>query len=71
MPLRVLIVEDELLLALDLEDILLDAGYAVVGNAVDMHQAVALIVLTQGIMQAWRLSPVSEVIMSDVAPVSR
>jgi DNA-binding response OmpR family regulator len=42
MPLHVLIVEDELLLALDLEDILLGAGYRVVGNAVDMHQAVAL-----------------------------
>ena len=42
MTLAVLIVEDEMLLALDLEDILVDAGYDVVGNAVDMHQAVAL-----------------------------
>lgn len=42
MPLRVLIVEDELLLAMDLEDILADAGYHVIGNAVDMHQAVTL-----------------------------
>lgn len=42
MSLSVLIVEDELLLALDLEDILEGAGYRVVGNAVDMHQAVAL-----------------------------
>lgn len=42
MSLAVLIVEDELLLALDLEDILIGAGYSVVGNAIDMHQAVAL-----------------------------
>ncbi len=42
MPLRVLIVEDEMLLAMDLEDILTDAGYRVVGKAVDMHQAVAV-----------------------------
>lgn len=42
MALVVLIVEDEMLLAMDLEDILVDAGYRVVGNAVDMHQAVAL-----------------------------
>lgn len=41
MTLSVLIVEDEMLLALDLEDILVEAGYRVVGNAVDMHQAVA------------------------------
>jgi DNA-binding response OmpR family regulator len=38
----VLIVEDEMLLALDLEDILQEAGYGVVGNAVDMHQAIAM-----------------------------
>lgn len=42
MPVRVMIVEDEMLLALDLEDMLLDAGYDVVGQASDMHQAVAL-----------------------------
>lgn len=42
MTLSVLIVEDEMLLALDLEDILIDAGYDVVGNAVDMHQAIAM-----------------------------
>lgn len=42
MPLTVMIVEDEMLLAMDLEDILTDAGYRVVGNAVDMHQAVAM-----------------------------
>lgn len=42
MPLRVMIVEDEMLLALDLEDMLLDAGYIVVGQASDMPQAVAL-----------------------------
>lgn len=42
MPLRVLIVEDEMLLALDLEDMLVDAGHAVVGQASDMHQALAL-----------------------------
>lgn len=42
MPLTVLIVEDEMLLAMDLEDILVESGYRVVGNAVDMHQAVAL-----------------------------
>lgn len=38
----VMIVEDEMLLALDMEDILLGAGYKVAGNAVDMHQAIAL-----------------------------
>lgn len=42
MPLRVMIVEDEMLLALDLEDMLVDAGHAVVGQASDMHQALAL-----------------------------
>lgn len=42
MPLRVLIVEDEMLLALDLEDMLLDAGHEVVGQASDMPQAVGL-----------------------------
>jgi two-component system, response regulator PdtaR len=42
MPLRVMIVEDEMLLALDLEDMLLDAGYEVVGQASDMSQALAL-----------------------------
>ena len=42
MGLCVLIVEDELLLAMDLEDIVLGAGYEVAGTAMDMHQAVAL-----------------------------
>lgn len=42
MPLRVMIVEDEMLLALDLEDMLLDAGYTVIGQASDMPQAIAL-----------------------------
>jgi DNA-binding response OmpR family regulator len=42
MTLSVLIVEDEMLLAMDLEDILVEAGYGVVGNAVDMHQAIAM-----------------------------
>ncbi|MEB2848486.1 response regulator [Rhizobiales bacterium RZME27] len=42
MPLRVLIVEDEMLLALDLEDMLLDAGHDVVGQASDMGQALAI-----------------------------
>ncbi|WP_061937313.1 response regulator [Aureimonas sp. AU22] len=42
MSLCVLIVEDEMLLAMDLEDILVEAGYGVVGNAVDMHQAIAM-----------------------------
>jgi cytochrome c oxidase assembly protein subunit 15 len=36
-----------------------------------MHQAVALVVLTQAIAQAWRLSPVSEVAVSGIAPASR
>lgn len=40
--LRVMIVEDEMLLALDLEDMLLDAGYTVVGQASDMPQALAI-----------------------------
>ena len=42
MPLRVMVVEDELLLALDLEDMLLDAGYVVVGQASDMPAAIFL-----------------------------
>ncbi|MDY8110226.1 response regulator [Fulvimarina sp. 2208YS6-2-32] len=42
MTLRILIVEDELLLAMDLEDILLEAGYVVAGHATDMKQAIAL-----------------------------
>lgn len=42
MPLRVLIVEDEMLLAMDLEDMLIDAGYEVVGQASHMHQAITL-----------------------------
>ena len=42
MSLRVLIVEDELILAMDLEDMLVDAGHEVVGVAADMHQALAL-----------------------------
>ncbi|MBO0902694.1 response regulator [Jiella sonneratiae] len=41
MPCTILIVEDEMLLAMDLEDVLVEAGYSVVGNAVDMHQAIA------------------------------
>lgn len=42
MALSIMIVEDEHLLAMDLEDILTHAGYEVAGHAVDMHQAVAL-----------------------------
>jgi DNA-binding response OmpR family regulator len=37
-----MIVEDELILALDLEDMLLDAGYTVVGQASDMREALAI-----------------------------
>jgi two-component system, response regulator PdtaR len=39
---RVLIVEDELLIALDLEDVLIAAGHEVVGLAADMEQALEL-----------------------------
>lgn len=39
---RVLIVEDELLIALDMEDALITAGHEVVGLAADMHQAMEL-----------------------------
>lgn len=42
MPLRVMIVEDEMLLALDLEDMLVEAGHTIVGQASDMPQAIAL-----------------------------
>lgn len=42
MGLCVMIVEDEMLLALDLEDILTDAGHRVAGQACDMSQAIAL-----------------------------
>ncbi len=47
MPVRVLIVEDELILAMELEDVLLDAGHEVVGVAADMHQALALAARTK------------------------
>jgi AmiR/NasT family two-component response regulator len=40
MSLRVMIVEDEMLLALDLEDMLLEAGHTVVGHATDMTQEI-------------------------------
>ncbi|KQQ90251.1 response regulator [Aureimonas sp. Leaf324] len=42
MSLCIMIVEDEMLLALDLEDILVEAGHKVAGQASDMHQALAL-----------------------------
>ncbi|RFC63427.1 response regulator [Fulvimarina endophytica] len=42
MSLSIMIVEDEMLLAMDLEDILVDAGHKVVGQASDMKQALAL-----------------------------
>jgi DNA-binding response OmpR family regulator len=42
MVLRIMIVEDEMLLALDLEDMLQNAGYTIVGQASDMAQALAL-----------------------------
>jgi len=48
MTLRVLIVEDEMLLALDLEDMLIDAGHTVVGQASDMAQALSLAQALQG-----------------------
>lgn len=41
MPCTILIVEDEMLLVMDLEDVLFEAGYSVIGSAVDMHQAIA------------------------------
>lgn len=40
--LRVMIVEDEMLLALDLEDMRLGVGYTVVGQASDMPHALAI-----------------------------
>jgi DNA-binding LytR/AlgR family response regulator len=42
-PLRVLIVEDESLLALQLENLLIDAGYNVVGSAASFEEAIALV----------------------------
>lgn len=41
-PLRVLIVEDEMLLAMDLEQVVTDCGHIVVGEAVCLHSAGAL-----------------------------
>lgn len=38
---RILIIEDELLLAMDMERVLQDAGYDVVGLAVDQREALA------------------------------
>lgn len=48
MSLRIMIVEDEMLLALDLEDMLADAGHTVIGQASDMAQALALAETAQG-----------------------
>jgi len=48
MILRVMIVEDEMLLALDLEDMLMDAGHIVVGQASDMDQAISLAERVEG-----------------------
>ena len=42
MSLRIMIVEDELLLAMDLEDLLTLAGHQVAGQASDTEQAIAL-----------------------------
>ena len=42
MPMKIMIVEDEMLLALDLEDMLIDAVHSVVGQASDMNQAIRL-----------------------------
>jgi DNA-binding LytR/AlgR family response regulator len=41
-PMRVLIVEDEPLVALELEELLLDEGFEVVGSATDAAQAIDL-----------------------------
>lgn len=46
--LRIMIVEDEMLLAMDLEDMLLDAGYVIVGQAADMAQALAIAEKAEG-----------------------
>lgn len=42
MTLNVMIVEDEALIAMDLEDLLLDAGHRVVGIADNMHRALEI-----------------------------
>jgi DNA-binding NarL/FixJ family response regulator len=42
MSLRVMIVEDEMLLALDLEDMLLETGHTIVGHATDMTQEISI-----------------------------
>jgi len=42
MPLQVMIVEDEMLLALDLEDMLVKAGHIIAGQASHMLQALSL-----------------------------
>ena len=39
---RVLLVEDEVLIALDTEDVLTSAGYVVIGPAVDLAEAMAM-----------------------------
>lgn len=41
-PLRVLIVEDEALLAMDLEDMVLEAGHVVVGHAASLRETCAI-----------------------------
>lgn len=47
MPLRILIVEDEHMIALDLTDILQGAGHNVVGHATTMREAVKLAAKTK------------------------
>ena len=41
-PLRVLIVEDEVMLAMAMEDVLADAGHVVVGTAASKKDAIAV-----------------------------
>lgn len=43
MPLRILIVEDEKMIALDLQDVLEEAGHQVVGHATNMADALAIV----------------------------
>ncbi|WP_062234770.1 response regulator [Aureimonas sp. N4] len=50
MSLCIMIVEDEMLLALDLEDILLEAGHMVAGQASDMSEAIILAERCEGRM---------------------
>ncbi|MEO5628632.1 MAG: response regulator [Thermomonas sp.] len=72
---RVLIVEDEVLLAMMLEDVFSDAGAHVVGPAATVDQAIALItseVIDVALLDVWlrdqRSDPIAEILRQRGVP---